>query len=277
MHAAFDAGVNCIDTAEVYGGCGGSERVVGAAVAGRSEVKVCTKVAPQVEDHFTEAGMRAALHASLVRLGRDAVDVYLLHWPAETTQLEEAWGAMVKLKTAGLVGCIGLSNFPASDVVACAATGELNYVQGPGSLLHRDELDTVGPLCEQHGVGFMAYGALGYGLLGGTIDASTLFADWRGGKVAADDFFCAENYARLFAPNIREQHLAVVDNLRALAEKIPGVSLSQLGLAWLLAQPAVTTALVGTRNIQHAVNNAAATQISLTIEQLARIAAIIGA
>ena len=275
VHAAFDAGVNWIDTAEVYGGGGGSERVVGQAIAGRTEVKVCTKVAPEQEDHFTAKGMRAALEDSLVRLGRDRVDVYLLHWPAESVPLSEAWTAITALKAEGLVGAVGLSNFPAADVEACAASGELDYVQVQGSLLFRDELTEFGPICERYGVGLMAYGSLGYGLLSGTLDSAVKVADWRGGEVGADDFFCAENYARFFAQDARRGHETTIDLLRHVADEDGGMSLARMALAWMLAQPAVTTALVGTRSTTHAIDNASAAEATLTDSCLRRIAAVL--
>ncbi|MCX4502206.1 aldo/keto reductase [Streptomyces anulatus] len=271
IHTAFDSGVNWIDTAEVYGGGGGSERIVGEAVAGRPEIKVCTKVAPEQEDHYSDKGMRAALEASLTRLGRDRVDVYLLHWPAETTPVHQPWKTLVDLKAKGLVGAIGLSNFPASEVEACAATGELDYLQIQASMLYRTELTEFGPLCERHDVGLMAYGSLAYGLLTGKLDPAVELTDWRGGEVGSDDFFCVENYERFFAPGVRPRHEDTVTALRAFAESADHGSLPQLALTWLLAQPVVTTALIGTRNAQHAADNAAAVRQALTPEELRRI------
>jgi len=275
MAAAFDAGVNWVDTAEVYGGGGGSEEVTGMALARHRDVKVCTKVAPEDESHFTERGMRAALQESLRRLGRDAVDVYLLHWPSETVGTLEAWEALRKLKAEGLVGAIGLSNFPASDVVLCAETHDLDYVQIQASLLYQDELVEFAPLCEKFGVGLMAYGALGFGMLSGTIAANTQLADWRGGEVMADDFFCAENYPRWFDEQARARHLGVLARLREAVEGGSGFSLPQLALHWLVEQSAVTAALVGTRNVRHARDNAAVMHRAIDAAQLRRISDVV--
>ncbi|MEV3951081.1 aldo/keto reductase [Streptomyces halstedii] len=275
IHTAFDSGVNWIDTAEVYGGGGGSERMVGEAVAGRPGIKVCTKVAPEQEDHYSDKGMRDALEASLTRLGRDRVDVYLLHWPAETIPVRQPWQTLVDLKAEGLVGAIGLSNFPASDVEACAATGELDYLQIQASMLHRAELTEFGPLCERHDVGLMAYGSLAYGLLTGKLDPTVELTDWRGGQVGSDDFFCVENYERFFAPDVRPRHDDAVAGLRAFAETTDHGSLPQLALAWLLAHSVVTTALVGTRNTRHAADNATAARRSLMPEEFRRINALL--
>jgi methylglyoxal reductase len=276
IRAAVDTGVGWIDTAEVYGGGGGSERVVGEAIRDRPEVKVCTKVAPENEDHFTEAGMRAALTASLKRLGRDRLDVYLLHWPSASTPVREPWEALCKLKAEGLVGAIGLSNFPVADVVECAETGELDYLQIQASMLYRDELRRYGPLCLEHGVGVMVYGALAYGLLTGTVGRETTFTDWRGGEVGADDFFCVENYDRFFSAAARDHHISTVDGLVALAAEFCCTP-ARLALVWLLSDPVVTTVLAGTRNIAHAVDNVAAAELTLTAEQLARIESVLAA
>ncbi|MGV9423971.1 aldo/keto reductase [Streptomyces sp. NPDC003656] len=271
VHAAFDAGVNWIDTAEVYGGGGGSERVVGEALAGRPGVRVCTKVAPEQEDHYSDKGMRGALEASLTRLGRDRADVYLLHWPADSVPVRGPWETLVRLKAEGLVGAIGLSNFPLAEVEECAATGELDYLQIQASLLHREELAEFGPLCVRHGVGVMTYGPLAYGLLTDGLDPDAEFDDWRGGVVGADDFFCVENHARFFAPPARARHRRTVSALRPVAERYAGTSLARMALTWLLAQEAVTCAVVGTRNPAHAVDNAAAAHGSLAPDTLRRI------
>jgi methylglyoxal reductase len=275
MHTAFDFGVNWVDTAEVYGGGGGSERLVGAAIKDRPEVKVCSKVAPQDETHFTEPGMRAALESSLDRLGRSRLDVYLLHWPASTVAVRRAWNALIALKSEGLIDSIGVSNFSQSDVLYFAGTGELDYVQGQASLLYLRELDELGTICHDLGIGFMAYGALGYGLLSGMIDTSMTFEDWRGGEVSSGDFFCAENYQRYFSCEARSDHLSMINDLREIVAEIPGVSLPQLAIGWLLAQPCVTTVLAGTRNARHAVENAAAADLCLTAEQLHAVDSVV--
>ncbi|MFI5937774.1 aldo/keto reductase [Actinoplanes sp. NPDC051494] len=273
VHAACDAGVNWIDTAEVYGGGGGSEIVVGAALRGHPEIKVCTKVAPEDETHFSPAGMRAALTASLGRLGRSHVDAYLLHWPSPSTPVDAAWEALVALKAEGLAATVGLSNFPLDDVTACARTGDLDYLQIQASVLYREELHTYGPLCAEYDVGVMTYGALSYGLLTGAVRADSAFTDWRGGVIGNDDFFCVENHARFFAADVRPGHLATAADLRDLAAELD-LSPARLALAWLLAQRDVTTTLAGTRDVGHARDNALAATTVLSPGVRARIDAM---
>ncbi|MGH2830157.1 MAG: aldo/keto reductase, partial [Actinomycetota bacterium] len=119
IHAALDAGVNWIDTAEVYGPHT-SERIVGRAVAGRDGVLIATKVAPApAGSGFDKDGIRRACEASLARLGRDTIDLYQLHWPDQTVPVEESWEAMVMLADEGLVRWLGVSNFGKSLIERC--------------------------------------------------------------------------------------------------------------------------------------------------------------
>ncbi|MCP9213338.1 aldo/keto reductase [Streptomyces sp. NEAU-Y11] len=274
VRRSIDLGMNWVDTAEVYGGGGGAETVVGEALQGLGGVRVCTKVAPEPDDErYTESGLRQALEQSLKRLGRDRIDLYLLHWPALELPLEVTWEAMSRLREEGLVGAIGLSNYPLEAVARCADLAPVDYVQVQASLLYRDELDAFGPLCLNRNIGLLAYGPLAYGLLTGAIDEDTQFADWRGGEVMAHDFFCAENHPRFFAPKARRAHLPVVRRLAPLAEQA-GCSVAQLALAWLLARPEVVAAAVGTRNPVHAEANAAAAGMTLDEDLLLAVSAL---
>ncbi|MFJ4622895.1 aldo/keto reductase [Streptomyces sp. NPDC088812] len=274
VHRSVALGMNWVDTAEVYGGGGGAERVVGEALRDLPQVGICTKVAPEPDDErYTEHGLRQALELSLERLGRDRVDLYLLHWPAQRLPLEVTWKAMARLRDEGLVRAIGLSNYPVEDVARCADLAAVDYVQIQASLLHREELDAHGPLCAERNIGLLAYGPLAYGLLTGAVDEETVFDDWRGGEVMAHDFFCAENHPRFFAPRARRRHLSVVRALGPLAEQA-GCTIAQLALAWLLRQPGVVAAAVGTRNPRHAETNAAAARLRLDDRTLAAIGSL---
>jgi methylglyoxal reductase len=257
IRQSVTSGMNWVDTAEVYGGGGGSETMVGKALKGLDDVRVCTKVAPESDDQrYTESGLRQALAESLKRLGRDYVDLYLLHWPAEHVPVEMTWQAMARLRDEGLVRTIGLSNYPASEIAKCDDLTPVDYVQVQASLLYRDELNAFAFPCRQRGIGLLAYGPLAYGLLTGAIDEETVFDDWRGGTVMAHDFFCAQNYPRFFTSEARRAHMNVVRGLVPLAEGAD-CSIAQLALAWLLSRPGIVAAAVGTRNPQHAERNVA--------------------
>ena len=134
--AALDAGINWIDTAEVYGD-GVSERLVGKALAGRRDgVIVASKAAPAPEGSgFRPEQIRAACEASLSRLGIEVIDLYQLHWPDEEIPVEEAWGTMAELQDSGKVRWIGVSNFDREQIQRCAAVRHVDSLQQEFSMI----------------------------------------------------------------------------------------------------------------------------------------------
>ena len=183
IRAGLDAGIDWIDTAEVYGD-GVSELLVGRAIAGRrDELTLATKVAPAPEGSgFTPAQVRSACEKSLGRLGTDRIDLYQLHWPDETgVPLEETWGAMGDLQDAGLVRHIGVSNFDRGQIETCLAMRHVDSLQPEFSMLTRANGDLI-RWCGEQGVGVVSYAPLAYGLLTGAITTETRFpeGDWRG-------------------------------------------------------------------------------------------------
>jgi aryl-alcohol dehydrogenase-like predicted oxidoreductase len=250
MHAALEAGIDWIDTAEVYGR-GVSEAIVGRAVAGRrDEVLIATKVAPTPEGTgFRPEQVREACEASLARLGTDRIDLYQLHWPDETgVPIEDTWGAVADLVEAGKVRFCGVSNFDRGQIERCLAIRHVDSLQPEFSLLATEERELI-RWCGGAGVGVISYSPLGAGLLTGAIAPGTVFTDWR---AEATDGFLAEP----------ERSLAAVDRLRPIAERL-GISLAQLALAWNIAQPGVTAAIAGSRNSEHVRTNAAAGDVEL--------------
>ena len=250
MHAALESGINWIDTAEVYGD-GVSETLVGRAVSGRrDEVLLATKVGPAPEGTgFRPEEIRSACEASLRRLRTDRIDLYQLHWPDETgVPLEETWGAMADLIQAGKVRFAGVSNFDRPQIERCLAIRHVDTLQPEFSLLAREEQEVI-RWCAEVGIGVISYSPLGAGLLTGAIAPGTTFTDWRG---EATDGFLAD----------LEGSLATVERLRPIAERL-GITLSQLALAWNIAQPGVTAAIAGSRNAEHVRANTAAGDIEL--------------
>ncbi|CAN5143333.1 aldo/keto reductase [soil metagenome] len=269
MRAAFESGINWIDTAEVYGG-GRSEELVAQAVARRDEL-VFTKVAPKpAGSGFYAAGVRAGAEGSLRRLRRDVIDVYQLHWPDRDTAVEETWEAMADLVEDELVRWIGVSNFPASLIERCERIRHVDSLQPHFSVLHRDGLDELFPLCAQSGTGIVAYGPLAYGLLTGAFNESTVFSDddWRSGQHGIGA------YNELFAPEPFRRNLAVVNELRPIADRL-GVTLAQLALAWVVHQPGVTAAIAGSRSAGHVRDNAAAGDVELDADDLGEITSLL--
>lgn len=268
LRRGFDEGATWVDTAEVYAK-GRSEKVVGRALADRPETLVFTKVAPRPDGSGAGAGqVIAAIEGSLRRLKRDVIDLYQLHWRDPDVPIEETWTAMTTLVDRGLVRFIGLSNVGPDDVRLCESLRHVDSLQVQGSLLYRSELDWALPLCRPVGTAVLCYGSLAYGLLGERTAVG--YSDWRSGTYGMDDFFVADNYRRLFSPGALPRMRGYVKRLAAVAEDL-GLSTVQLSLAWLLAQPGVTGAIVGSRDVAHTLENVRAGRIDLSAQRLALV------
>ncbi len=268
MHAAVEAGINWIDTAEVYGQ-GVSERLVGRAIAGHhDEVLIASKVAPQPEGSgFRPEQVAAACDASLARMGIGHIDLYQLHWPDETgVPIEETWGAMVELEHAGKIRALGVSNFDRDLIERCEAIRHVDGLQPEFSMLVLEDRSLI-RWCGEQGIGVVSYSPLAAGVLTGAVTAETTFGegDWRGGA-----WWEAEE----FAPDELTRRLEVVEAMRPIAERV-GCSLAQLALAWNLSQPGVTSAIAGSRNPAHVRGNAAAGDVELDETVLQELEALI--
>ncbi len=271
IHTALDAGIDWIDTAEVYGD-GVSEQLVGKALQGRrDDVFVATKVGPKPEGTgFAPDQIRRACEASLERLQTDRIDLYQLHWPdGSGVPLEDSWNAMASLVDDGLVRYIGVSNFPVPFIEACMSIRHVDSLQPQFSLLYLELRDVI-TWCGDQGIGVVPYGPLAFGLLTGAIDTTTKFhpEDWRSGNETGS------YYDRLFRPGKIERSLAVVDGLRPIAERL-GCTVGQLALAWVFHQPGVTSAIAGSRNPRHVRQNAEGGDVELDADTLAEIDGLI--
>jgi aryl-alcohol dehydrogenase-like predicted oxidoreductase len=265
MRAGLDAGMNWIDTAEVYGK-GVSERLVGRAVADRREqILVATKLGPSPEGSgFRFDQVRAGCEGSLGRLGIDVIDLYQLHWPVSTgVPIEETWGAMSELQDVGKVRFIGVSNFDRQLIERCEAIRHVDSLQQEFSMLALDDRELI-RWCGEQGIGVLSYGPLGFGLLTGKISREQAMSssDWRRSD---DGPFTDENL---------DHDLAIVDALRPIADRL-GITLAQLALAWNVAQPGVTSAIAGSRNPDHARDNAAAGDVELDEKTSAEIESVL--
>lgn len=269
IHTGLDAGIDWIDTAEIYGR-GTSERIVGKAVQGRDDVMVFTKLAPSGSGSgFEKEGVRRGVQGSLERLGRDVIDLYQLHWPDSRTPVEETWEAMAELKRDGLVRWIGVSNHGRDLIERCEKIEHVDSLQPHFSLLHRNNA-AIFPFCSENGTGIICYGPLAYGLLTGAIDRDTELAsdDWRSGSMGV------EYYEQLFAPGVIERNFDIVDGLRPIADRL-GITMAQLALAWVFHQGGVTGAIAGSRNAKHIVQNAGAGNVQLEAKDLDEIASLL--
>jgi aryl-alcohol dehydrogenase-like predicted oxidoreductase len=273
IHASLDAGINCIDTAPVYGR-GRSEEIVGKALRGRRrDVIVATKcgliwdeptrgrfkfnmtevdgVSHPVHNDLGPDAVRAGCEASLRRLGVDVIDLFQIHWPDPGIATEDSFGELLDLRAEGKVRWIGVSNFsPEQHTIAKRIAGVVS-TQPQFSLLERGIEREVLPFCRLENVGVIAYSPMGRGLLSG--------------KYGPDHVFPANDHrsgVRWFQPAMRAQVLAALERARPMASAY-GVSLGNLALAWVLGTPGVTAAIVGARTPEQARQNALAATVSL--------------
>jgi len=268
-HAAFDAGVNWVDTADVYGQ-GRAERILGRALRERREdIIVATKggVAWETEPAFRiwrEASadyLRMACDRSLQALGVDVIDLYQVHWPVRGVPPEETIGALVELREAGKVRAIGVSNYEIAHLEAAGAVARIDSYQPGYHLMRRDVEAAALPWCAEHGVGVIAYGPLAHGLLTGKMTEATTFAptDWRA-------------QSELFSDEAFPERVAVVRELETVAaEAGRSGGVAELAVAWVLRRPEVTAAIVGSRSAAQAVRNAALAGAPLSADEEAAI------
>ncbi|HET6847382.1 MAG TPA: aldo/keto reductase [Gaiellales bacterium] len=275
IHAGLDAGMTWVDTAEVYGD-GVSEQIVGRAVAGRDDVLVFTKVAPDEGSGLRPEQVQDAIDGSLRRLARDHVDLYQVHWPDDDVPVEETWGAMAELVAAGKVRHIGVSNFGRGLIERCQAIHPVASVQNEFSLLEQADRAELLPWLAEQGIGYLAYSPLAAGRLTGAMRPDHQFSegDWRSGRGQYADWR-DEGAEWSFDPAPLARDLGKVDEMRPEAERL-GSSLAQLALRWVIEQHGVTAAIAGSRNQEHTRANAEAGSLRLDPDAAARLDQLFG-
>jgi aryl-alcohol dehydrogenase-like predicted oxidoreductase len=264
VEAALDAGITFFDTAEVYGGGGGSERLLGEFLEGRRErVVLATKFAWEADSGGGAAeNVRSAVAGSLERLRTDYVDLYYLHRPDSQTPIGETLGALDSLVQEGTVRAIGCSNFSAEQLAEADRvareldTARFTVLQNQYSLLVRGDDEDVLPLCRELGVGYVPYFPLGSGLLTGK---------YRRGEPAPEG-------TRLHGREIEDERLARVERLTAYAEE-RGHTILELAISGLASTPGITSVIAGaTKPEQVRANAAAADGWRLDADELAALA-----
>ncbi|WP_127534469.1 aldo/keto reductase [Paenibacillus kobensis] len=270
IRAALDAGVTLFDTAAVYG-LGHSEELLGQALyRDRDDVFIATKggLVWDSNGHITRNGgydsiIREA-EQSLRRLRTDYIDLYQLHWPDDSVPIEETVSALDKLVQDGKVRYIGLSNVSPSILSDALAVRHIDSIQNSYSILSRSIEQDLLPLCGNNRVGVLAYSPLASGLLSGNYTADTRFAadDWRSQSLihTGDSF---------------DRNLAIIEQLKELADEL-GITVAQLAIAYVLAHPAATSALVGVRKPSHIETAVPAAHIRLEDSVIERIRTIAG-
>lgn len=267
INAALDAGVNFLDTAELYGD-GHNESLVGEVVQRRrDEVVLATKfgITPDPVTAMP-AGLdgspdnaRRAIDGSLRRLGVDVIDLYYLHRVDPQVPIEESVGAMAELVEAGKVRELGLSEASAETLRRAVAVHPIAALQSEWSLFSRDLEPEIVPTARELGVALVPYSPLGRGLLTGSVAATKDLDD--------NDF--RRNLPRWQAENL-ESNLALVQRVRAIAEEL-GATAGQVALAWLLARGEDVIPIPGTRRRAYLADNLAAIAVALPDSAIAEL------
>lgn len=272
IHAALDAGINLVDTADVYSG-GVSEEIVGEALTGRrDEVFLATKFfMPMGEDPNQRGGSRRwiirEVENSLRRLNTDHIDLYQVHRPSPDTDIEETLGALTDLVRQGKVRYIGSSSFSGSQIVEAQwVSRERNLErfvteQPPYSILVRGIEEDVLPAVQRHGMGTLTYSPLSGGWLSGR---------WRKDAASAPTSSARPSARFDMTSPANQRKLDVVEGLAVLAEE-HGMSLIEMVIAFVINHPAVTSAIVGPRTMEQLQSYLPAAEISLPAGVLDRI------
>ena len=277
IHRALDAGINFIDTADVYAR-GESEEIVGKALAAgkRDNVVLATKVHGTMGDDPNQFGnsrrwIVREVESSLKRLGTDWIDLYQIHRPEQDTDIDETLGALSDLVRAGKLRYIGSSTFPASQIVEAQWTSEKRgrerFVteQPPYSLLARGIEADVLPTCLRHEIGVVPWSPLAIGWLSGRYRKDDHPESRRSSMMPGRwDMSVPENRRKLEA----------ADALGRLADEA-GMSLIDMALAFVIRHPAITAAIIGPRTMEHLESQLTAPDVELSDELLDRIDEIV--
>ncbi|MET8044050.1 aldo/keto reductase [Micromonospora sp. NPDC005215] len=267
IHKALDAGINFVDTADVYSG-GESEVIVGKALKGRRDnVVLASKLHYPMDDDPNHRGnsrrwITTAVENSLRRLQTDHLDLYQVHRPDPTVDVEETLSALSDLIHSGKVRAIGASSFPASEIVEAQWVAERRGLerfrteQPPYSIVNRSIEREVLPVCQRYGMGTLVWSPLGQGLLTGRYRKGQQPDSHRSG-------FTPQHFDD-------ERKLDVVEQLIPLADQA-GLPMTHLAMAFAIAHPGVTSAIIGPRTMAQLDDLLAGADVTLTDEILDRI------
>ena len=281
LHKGFELGINTVDTAPVYG-FGHSEEIVGKAIKGRrSDVIISTKCGlwwgddegsyrwsldgHRVSRNLSARTLRIELENSLRRLGTDYIDIYYTHnpcCPPFMTPVEETVGLLMEFKKEGKIRAIGASNMTPQEILDYTSCGDIDIIQGRYSMLSRGPESEILPLCREKGMSFHGYMPLERGLLTGKItrDYKAPAGDVREG----DPWYAEDKFLQV---------MDFVDELKGFAEKY-NCQLSQLAVAYVLAQGNDINAICGARRVSQIAETAQAADLVLAEEDVKKIRAM---
>ena len=271
IQRALELGIDFIDTAQIYGPLT-NEELVGSAIKGkREEYVIATKMQRNLdgvvpgdmstigESDGSAENVRKTIDGSLERLGVEQIDLYYLHRVDPKVEIEETVGAMAELVEAGKVRHLGLSEAAPETIRRAHAVHPITALQTEYSVFARQPETEILPTCRELGIGFVAYSPLGRGFLSGRFASPD--------ELAEDDF--RRTQPRFQGENL-EANTRIVAKLREIAEE-KEVTPAQLALAWVLAQGDDIVPIPGTKRRKYLEENAAAADVELTDEDLARI------
>ncbi|MBL8165453.1 MAG: aldo/keto reductase [Anaerolineae bacterium] len=276
LNAALDAGINFIDTADIYsrwieGNSGGeSETIIGHWLKGQSrrEIVLATKARGRMwagpnGEGLSRAHLLQAVDDSLRRLQTDYIDLYQVHWPDEETPLDETLSALDSLVQAGKVRYIGASNYPAWLLTKTLWVSDMrglvrfDCLQPHYSLLHRDEFEReLLPLCKDQGIAVIPYSPLAAGFLTGKYSGESAQVDTTRGSSGLIQRLTSD-----------ERAFTVLEQVRRIATAY-GVPMAHVALAWMLANPVITSPIIGARTLEQLEEVTGAISLKLTSEEI---------
>lgn len=274
LDAAFEAGINFIDTADIYskwveGNPGGiAESIIGKWIkrsgVPRQQLVIATKVRGQMgtapnDEGLSRAHILNAVEGSLQRLGVDYIDLYQTHWYDEHTPIEETLATLDYLIQQGKVRYIGCSNYPAWRLTEALWVSRLNHLarydslQPHYNLVHRAEFEReLAQVCQSYGLGVIPYSPLAGGFLTGKYRQAVIPESAR--RRGAQKYFS-------------DSHWALLDAMEKMGQEKGGASISQIALAWLLTDPLVTSPIIGPRSVEQLHDNLGATSLRLSTDE----------
>jgi aryl-alcohol dehydrogenase-like predicted oxidoreductase len=271
IHAAFDSGINWIDTAPVYG-LGHSEEVVGRALKGRStRPYVFTKCSlvwddkREVTRSLKRDSIRRECDESLRRLQIDAIDLYQVHWPDPEPDIEEGWRALAELQKEGKVRWIGVSNFKPAQLARMEAVAPVTSNQPPYSILSPEIEAEIMPYCGAHNIGLIVYSPMKSGLLTGAMTRERI------ANMPEDDF---RQRTISFKEPLLTRNLNLVELMRGIGKR-HGRTPGEVALAWVLRRPEVTGAIVGMRSPKQVEGVVGGADFRLSTSEVEEIAAFL--
>jgi len=264
---AHELGVNFFDTAQAYG-FGTSEEILADALRSeldrdRDGIVIATKGGINPGSDKPRDGsrqyLRSGVEASLRAMKLDHIDLYQVHWPDDDTPFEDTAGYLQEMVDEGKLRHVGVSNFDQDQMAAFDRRRPVETLQPPYHLFRRHIEDGVLPYVRENDIGTLVYSPLGSGLLTGTMDENTTFedSDWR----ASASAFQGDKF---------RTNLAVVERLKEFAAD-KGTEVSQLAIAWVLAQDGIDVAIVGARSSKNIERSLAAVDVELSSDDLAEI------